>query len=220
MGSIKLPAKECYMRKVFAFSNSNNTHPNVIKTSVEPTLHAAAKPKCTKNSGRSRLRMCDSSKVTQNVFAFGPAHAEQARKLYQVKQTQNEERQTGCKVSKRFNRQFGRHILLSNHASAQSVYHTSSLAKRASSILGECNAESQKIRVQHSLMRQPLVRIASIQQRPNGKSVSKPKHSLEIECNVYTNEGFVKEEPSKCEDKTGPKCTIFQLLEEMSSLSI
>jgi len=218
MGSIKIPAKECHLRKVFAYSNK--AHPNVMKTTVEPALHAAAKTKCTKKSRGSRLRMCDSSKVRQKVSAFGPAHAEQLRKLYHVKETRNEESQTGYNVSKRFSHQFGRHILISNDESAQRVYHTSSFAKRVSSIRNECYTESEK-RVQHSLMLKPLVRIATIQQRPDGKSVSKPKHSLDIiECNVHTNEGFVKEERLKCEDKIGQKCTIFQLLGEMSSLSI
>lgn len=214
------PTKEYHPRNVLAYSNSNQAHHSVIKTSVEPTLHAAAKTKCDKNSGGSRLRMCDSSKVMQNVFAFGPAHAEQARKLYQVKKTQHDESQTGYNVSKRFNHQYARRILISNHESGQSVNHTSSFAKRPSSIPNECYAQSQKIRVQQSLMLQPLVRIATIQQRPNGKSVSKPEHSLDIECNVYNMKGFVKEEPLKCEDKIGSKCTIFQLLGEMSSLSI
>lgn len=211
MGSIKMAAKECHLRKVFAYSNSNKAHHNIIKT-VKPELHAAAKTKCTKKSRGSRLRMCDSSKVMKKVSAFGPTHAEQLRKLYKVKEIQHEENQTVYDMSKRISHQFGRHSLISNHDSAQRVYHTNSFVKR---VPNECNSESQKKRVQRSLIQQPLVRIATIQQRPGGKSVSNPKHSVDIECNVYSNERFAKEKPLKCVDKIGQEGTIFQLLGEM-----
>jgi len=199
MGSIKMAAKE-----VFAHSNLNKAHPNVIKT-VQPELHAAAKTKCTKKSRGSRHRMCDSSKAMQKVSSFGQTHAEQLRKLYKVKENQHEESQTVYDVHKRFSYQLGRHILISNHESAQRVYYANSFAKRATSIRNECYSESWNKRVQHSLMQQPLVRIATIQQRPGGKSVSNPKHSLE---------------PWKCVDIIGREVTIFQLLGEMSNLSI
>jgi len=41
-----------------------------------------AKTKCTRIPMKSQFLIPDSSKVVQKIFSFGPAHAEQARKLF------------------------------------------------------------------------------------------------------------------------------------------
>jgi len=50
-----------------------------------------AKTKCTRIPMKSQFLIRDSSKVAQKIFSFGPAHAEQARKLFGYRNTAHEE---------------------------------------------------------------------------------------------------------------------------------
>jgi len=170
MGSIKLPTKECHIWKVVAQSKSNKADPIDIKRLSERALLAEGETNCTRNSRQSEPLMRDGSKAMPKVTAFGPAQAEQARKLYQTKRAQHVNRKTYFDLLKRSHQHFARQILIADQ-STQRVYHPSSLAQRTSSMQDKSDMKT------HPLMHQPLVRTASISPRPNGRFVRKPKNS-------------------------------------------
>lgn len=53
-----------------------------VKSLHGGALKGGAKPKCMRNPMESQLLIRNNSKVVQKISSFGPAHAEQARKLF------------------------------------------------------------------------------------------------------------------------------------------
>jgi len=100
---IEAPANNCLLPKVLGNSNCHNVSmgtidpiytrdPIFIRSSNEGALDSGAEIKSTTSRRESQRSMRVGSKVMRKVSAFGPAHAEQARKLYQIERTQHDKR--------------------------------------------------------------------------------------------------------------------------------
>lgn len=213
----KLPTEECHDWRV-AHCDSNIAVPTDLKGSIEIALRAEGEINGTRDSRKSEPLMHDGSKAMPKVTAFGPALALRARKLYQMKRSQQLNNKSCLDLPKRSNQHFARHLLISNQ-STQCVNNTSSLAQGACSIRNMCDTRTQEKWVEHPLMRQPFVRIASITPRPK-PFLRKPRNSSAIAYTGYTNK-FVKEEPLNCgHEIRNQGTTILELLGEISSKSI
>jgi len=213
----KLPTE--HDLKVVAHCNSNKAVATDFEISIKRALHSEGETNGTMDSKESEPLMHEGSKAMPKVTAFGPALALRARKLYQVNRSQHVKNKTCFDQPKRSNQHFGRHMLISNQ-STQWVNNTGSLTQGACSIRNMCGTRTQEERVQHSIRRQPFVRIASISPRPKGQFLRKPKNYSAIEYTGYTSE-FVKEEPLNCKSEIRNRgITILDLLGDMSGLSI
>jgi len=156
------------------------------------------------------------------ISAFGPAHAEKARKLYQIKGKQAEQGPE----------------FLPNHSHIQSVGYTQkSYCQNANVSTNEVNITKDPVhygqRVPHrkstedqvpiSTMtdaNQPILKIVKITPRPNEERARNPKSSSDAGDTEYTREGLVKNDPLNIEDRVQqnyPCATILQILGEISS---
>jgi len=233
-GYIGVLANDCQLCKVLGHSNSHKFHaatthtvqicgPLVTGSLSGATGENGVKSKSTNNQSESRkLVLREASKVMPKISAFGPAHAEKARKLYHCKGIQAEQ---GPKF-------------LSNHSHIQPDGHMQkSYCQNAEVCTNEIqitkdpvhygqrvpNRESSEDQVPISTVadaNQPILKIVTITPRPNEERASKQKRSSDAGENVYSREGLVRNDPLNIEGRVGqnyPCATILQILGELSS---
>jgi len=164
-------------------------------------------------------------KAIQKVSAFGPAHAEQARKLYQFTETRHKHRhKNSLNLPHSCNIIHGSVILLSQPEQTQNCRNGGQLPKESE----HCGQ-----RVQHGTsykrevilanmleQTQPILKLAKISSRP-GKYTSKLRNTLNVKDGGYAREDFVGKKPLNYENGVSEKdfssFTILQLLEDISS---
>jgi len=231
-GFIGATANNCLLPKVLGNSNCVSMgsidpiyprDPVLIGSLNEGVLANGAAIISTRSPRESQRSMRGGSKVMRNVSAFGPAHAEQARKLYQIRRTQNEKRLQSFESTDRSGFQSGHYITISKHDKAQVSTQGVQLPK-------DPVQYEQRVRYTNSGVKrvptpnmhepnQPILKIVTIAPRPNKDSAGKPKISSEVEYVGKSREVFEKEQPSKFGDmiQKVPCITILQLLGEVSS---
>jgi len=219
--------------KVLGHSNSHKfytatTHtvqicgPLVTGSLCGATGENGAKSKRTNNQSESRkLVLRKAAKVMQKISAFGPAHAEKARKLYQIKGIRAERGPE----------------FLPNHSHIQPVgYIQKSYCQHAEVSTNEVNITKDPVhygqRVPHRKStedqvsvstatdeNQPILKIVTITPRPNAERARKPKSSSDAGETVYSREGLVKNIALNNKDRVQqnyPCATILQILGEIS----
>jgi len=210
------------------FHVTHTAQTDKIRTSFESltegVVELGAKSNYQKDLRENQQLKRAGSKVTRKVAAFGPAHADQARKLYQFKATQpirSDKIWTSFLSSS--NMQFGRHILLSHHEQdlmsangghllEEPVYHRN--------LVHYIDLKKKWAPSSLQLESQPILKIVTISPRPNGASARKSKISFNAKHLKTFKAGLVKDERVNSEDKTKQKdpsrLTIFQILGEIS----
>jgi len=230
-GFIGAPANNCLLPKLLGNSNcvSMGTidpmypHPIFIRSSYEGAPGHGAEIISTRSPKESQRSMRGGSKVMRKVSAFGPAHAEQARKLYQIKRTQHEKRLQSFESTDRSHVQSGRYITISKHDKAQVSTQGVQLPKdpvQYEQRVKYTNSGGKRVPApEMPEPNQPILKIVTIAPRPNRKSAGKPKISSEVEYVGKSRETFVKDQAPKLGDtiQKGPCITIFQILGEISS---
>jgi len=233
-GNIGVPTNDCQLCKVLGHSNSHKFHtatthtvqicgPHIIGSLSGATGENGVKSKSTNNQSESRkLVLREASKVVPKISAFGPAHAEKARKLYQIKGKQAEQ---------------GPEFLANQSHMQLDGYTQKSYCQNANVSTNEVNITKDPVhygqRVPHrkstedwvpiSTMtdaNQPILKIVTITPRPNEERARNPKSSTDAGDIVYTREGLVKNDPLNIEDRVQqnyPCATILQILGEISS---
>jgi len=232
-GYMGVPTNDYQLSKVLGHSNSYKftaiTHsvqisgPPVIGPQSGVTGENGAKSKSANNQSESRkLVLRESSKVMSKISAFGPAHAEKARKIYQIKGMQAEQ---------------GPEFLL-NHSHIPPVCYSQKLYRQNAEVsTNQVNITKDPVdygqRVPHTKStedqvpiatvtdaNQPILKIVTITPRPNVERARKPKSSADTGQTVYSREGLVKNNPLNIEDgahQNYPCATILQILAEISS---
>jgi len=229
-GFIGAPANNCLLPKVLGNSNcvSMGTidpiytrDPIFIRSSNEGAPGKGAEIKSTRSPTESQRSMRGGSKVMRKVSAFGPAHAEQARKLYQIKRTQHEKRLQSFESTDRSHVQLGHYITISKHDKAQVSTQGVHLPKdpvQYEQRVKYTNSGGKRVpALEMHEPNQPILKIVTIAPRPNKESTGKLKISSEVEHVGKSREVFEKEQPSKLGDKIqkGPCITILQILSEI-----
>jgi len=232
-GYIGVPTNDCKRCKVLGHSCSHKfytatTHtvhicgPPITGSSSGATGENEAKSKSSNNQSESRkLVLREASKVMQKISAFGPAHAEKARKLYQIKGIRAERGPE----------------FLPNHSHIQPVgYIQKSYCQHAEVSTNEVNITKDPVhygqRVPHRKStedqvsvstatdeNQPILKIVTITPRPNAERARKPKSSSDAGETVYSREGLVKNIALNNKDRVQqnyPCATILQILGEIS----
>jgi len=231
-GFIGAPANNCLLPKVLGNSNCVTMgsidpiyprDPILIRSSKEGVLANGAEIISTRSPRESQRSMRGGSKVMRKVSAFGPAHAEQARKLYQIRRTQPEKRLQSFESADRSRFQSGHYITISKHDKAQVSTQGVQLPKdpvQYEQRVKYTNSGGKRVPTPNMHEpNQPILKIVTIAPRPNKESAGKPKISSEVEDAGKTREVFMKEQPSKRGDKVQkvPCITILQILGEISS---
>jgi len=159
--------------------------------------------------GEGKLKQVNRPKVMQKVSAFGPAHAEYARKLFDSKDTQCSNGYGDCLVPPfTTSVQYDRDTVMSIHEQALIGTTKSHLPPRPTR------------HVYGPQYMQPTLRIAMITPRSNGKTVNKPRNSASADNTGYSKEGLREKNPFHSTEKesvNGSCPTILQLLCEISS---
>jgi len=186
---------------------------------TEGEVELGAKAEYKKDIRGNQLMKRTGSKVTRKVDAFGPAHADQARKLYQFKGTQsNQNDKSWTNFLNRSNNQFGRRILLTQNEQDPM---SANIGPQLEEPLYHGNRvhyiDLKKKQVPHPLMlelNQPILKIVTITPRPNVKYERKAKISYNAKHSKTSEaELLEKDEPQNSGDKTKQKSlTIFQIL--------
>jgi len=148
-----------------------------------------------------KLKNLNCPKVMQKVSAFGPAHAEYARKLFQPKDTKCSNGNGDCLVQPSHPCvEHGRRTLMSNRKQVRTT--------------GNYLAQGPKRDVHRPQLRKPTFKIAMITPRSSSRIVSKPRSA-----EGCGKEG-IGEKSSFCSmekvSENGACPTIFQLLCEIS----
>jgi len=231
-GFIGAPANNCLLPKVLGNSNCVGMgsidpiyprDPIFIRSSNEGALVNGAEIISTRSPRESQRSMRGGSKVMRKVSAFGPAHAEQARKLYQIRRTQHEKGLQNFESTDHSHFQSGRYITISKHDKAQVSTQVVQLPKdpvQYEQRVKYTNSGGKRVPApEMHEPNQPILKIVTIAPRPNKESAGKPKISSEVEYVGKSREVFVKELPSKLGNKVQkvPCITIFQILDEISS---
>jgi len=159
-------------------------------------------------------------KAVQQVSAFGPAHAEQARKLYHLKGTRCEQRQENYLIlPHRSNIRHGSLILLSQQEQAQIRTNDSRIHKESVHVKRVQFETSWKKEVPITEMleqTQPILKIVTILERP-GKCKGKLRNFSDVEHSKCERENCMEKKPFNYDDGVGengsPRLTILQLLE-------
>jgi len=233
-GRIGVPSNDCQFSKVLGDSISDKFHTSITDNVyingppvIGPLSGAAgengAKSKSTNNQCQSRkLVLREIPKVMPKISAFGPAHAEKARKIYQIKGIQAEE---------------GPEFLL-NHSHTPPVGCAQKLYRQDIEVstnqvnitkdpvhYGQRVAHRESTQDQVPISRmtdanQPILKIVRITPRPNEERARKPKSSADTGQTVYPMEGLVQNDLLNIEDRAQqnyPCSTILQILAEITS---
>merc|ERR550534_377591 len=137
-------------------------------------------------------------KTTQQVSAFGPAHAEQARKLYQLKRTRHKHRHKNCLILPHRTNIYHSSQKLSQHEQTQ-------FSTNGGQPLKESEHCGQRVKNGTSCKKevplpdmleqnQPILKLLTISSRP-GKYTSKPGNSSDVENRDCTIKEFVGKKP-------------------------
>jgi len=193
------------------------------KSLNEFEVGVGAKTKDTSSLIESEIWKHSVSKVMQKVCAFGPAHAEQARKLYQIKRPQQEDTLHCFEEPEHSDIYSGRQVWISKHEKAQVYTNEVDLPKEPVHyeqrvIYRNCR-EKKGPPPEIFEPNQPILKIVKITPRPN-RDCASPIAFSEAVQNGNSSDGFVKEEPLTLEDKIlqkGPYITILQILGEISN---
>lgn len=142
------------------------------------------------------------SKVIQQVSAFGPAHVEQARKIYQSNGNQLNHENSICSIPPYRMKMHAGQMLVSQQGEAQ--------IPTSRSHLREDMFEPSK----------PILKIATISSRPSSEFATKPKNLVDGKNRECAREGLVERKVPQC-SKRGSEIdlsclTILQFLEEIS----
>jgi len=232
---IGVPTNDCKRCMVLGHSNSHKFYtatahtvqicgPPITGSLSGATGENGAESKSTNHqSGSRKLVFREASKVMQKISAFGPAHAEKARKLYQIKGSQADQGPE----------------FLPNHSHIQPVgYIQKSNCQNAEVSTNEANIPKDPVhygqRVPHRKStedqvsistatdeNQPILKIVTITPRPNEERARKPKSFSYAEETVHSREGLVKKDQLNIEDRAQqnyPCATILQILGEISSI--
>jgi len=233
-GCIGVPANDCQLCKVLGHSNSHKFHtatthnvqicgPPITGSLSGATGENGAKIKSTNNRSESRkLDMREASKVMPKISAFGPAHAEKARKLYQSKGIQTEK---GPEFSpSHFHIQpvgFLQKLYCQNaEVSTNEINITKDPVHYGQRVPHRKSSEDQVPISKVTDANQPILKIVTITPRPNEERARKPKSSSDAGETVYSREGLVRNDPLNIEDRVQqnyPCATILEILGEISS---
>jgi len=233
-GFIGAPVNDCGQLKVIGHSNCDEISLAVIdpKQVCDPIftrslnefeVGVGAKIKGTRSLRESQIWTHSGSKVMQKVSAFGPAHAEQARKLYQVKRSQQEDTLNCFEEPESTDVHSGRHVWLSKNEKAQVSTNGFHLPEEPIHyeqrvIYRKCGEKKGPL-PEIFEPNQPILKIVKITPRPN-RDCASPKTSSDVGQIGNPSDRFVKEEPLTIEDKIlrkGPCITTLQILGEISS---
>jgi len=164
-------------------------------------------------------------KAIQQVSAFGPAHAEQARKLYQFKGTTHKHRhKNSLSLPHRCNINYGSVILLSQPEQTQNCRNGGQLPKESEHcgqrVQHGTSCKREVILANMLEQNQPILKWAKLSSRP-GKYTSKMRNALNVEDCEYAREDFVGKKPlnykNGVREKDLSSFTILQILESISS---
>lgn len=230
-GNIGVHINDCQLCKVLGHSDSHKFHkatthtvqicgPPITGSLSGATGENGVKSKSNNNQSESRkLVLREASKVVPKISAFGPAHAEKARKLYQITGKQAEQGPE----------------FLPNHSHIQPVGYTQkSYCQNANVSTNEVNISKDPVHYGQSVphrkstvnqvpistmtdANQPILKIVKITPRPNEERARNPKSSSDAGDTVYTREGLVKNDPLNIEQQNYPCATILQILGEISN---
>jgi len=229
-GYIGVSTNECQLWKLLGHSNSCKAHEATInririrgctvRSLNEEVRDSGAKTKITSNQSESQLLLREVSKVGQKVSAFGPAHAEKARKLYLIKGSQSQHMPI---LPNRSDIQLSRHIVKSHHQDAEdstNEVNSKDPIYYGQRVLYRNSKENPVSFTPVAELNQPILKIVTILPRPKKECVRRPKSFSDAGEIVYSREGFVKKESLSHEDKVQHNVycsTILQILEEISS---
>jgi len=192
--------------------NSVTQIPNLREKTTHGEFQGKTQPLCRK-----------APKAKQQVSAFGPAHAEQARKLYQLKGFRHKQTQKKCLgLPRRCNIHYGSEIMLSQHEQTQISTNGGQLPK---------DPTYNGRRVQHGTsgkkelplddmleQNQPILKLVKISSRPDKYTC---KNTSNVEHSECAGEHFMEKKPLNFKKGVGGKdlssLTILQILENISS---
>jgi len=202
-----------------------STSPAPINYIIKPSLISEGPAYKRKNDLKRPVYRCF-PKIKQEVSAFGPKHAEHARRFYQSKRTQSIQKYQTDMVPR----------YLPNYESRQVSFHKNTRVTEGGYLLGEpvadrsvktaLHTDSIKGQVPGHFMSQPyetVLKVAKISPRPSKKQLSKSltsnglgvkllKHKVEAgivrKCDVFQDSG------SEVDLSNAP---VFQILCEMSN---
>jgi len=226
-GSIGARTNDCGGLKVIGHSNCDEISLAVIdpmqvcdpiftRSSKEFEVGVRGNINGTRSLRENQIWTHSGSKVMQKVSAFGPAHAEQARKLYQIKKSQQRDTLHCFEEPERSD-------VHSGNKKAQVSTNNVDLPKEPVHyeqrvIYRNCREKTGPL-PEIFEPNQPILKIVKITPRPNRVCVG-AKKSSEVGQIGNPSDRFVKEEPLTIEDKIlqkGPCITILQILGEISS---
>jgi len=165
------------------------------------------------------------TKAMQQVSAFGPAHAEQARKFYQLKGFRNKQRHKNCLgVQRRCNIHNGSKIMLSQHEQTQVGTYGGQLLKdpkyRGRRVQHGTSCKKEVPLSDMNEQNQPILKLAKISSRPN-KYTSKQINTSNVEHCECAGEHFLEKKPLSYKNGVGGKyvtsLTLLQILENIPS---
>jgi len=201
---LKIPRhSSCLMAKAYGppIDPRRIGHPAGLNSVTQITQDHGGKTITQEYPRERRLMYREGPKAAQKVSAFGPAHAEQARKIYQMK---------------------GSHVLLSHHEQAQISTNGGQLhEQRMHQGQRIQNGTSSWKEVQADILEwnATILKIARISARP-GKCTSKLRNSFDVEHNECSRKEVAEMKPLNYKYGVGEKdmlsCTILQMLERIS----
>lgn len=232
-GNIGVHINDCQLCKVLGHSDSHKFHkatthtvqicgPPITESLSGATGKIGIKSKSTNNQSESRkLVLCEASKVVPKISAFGPAHAEKARKLYQIKGRQAElgpeflPNQSHIEPVGNNQKSYCQNATVSTNE----VKITKDPVHYGQRVLQRKSTEDQVPISTMTEANQPILKIVKITPRPNEERARNPKSSSDAGDDVNTREGLVKNDPLNIEDRVQnyPCATILQILGEISS---
>jgi len=175
--------------------------------------------------GKSRPLYRQVPKAMQQVAAFGPAHAEQARKLYQLKGTRHKHEHKNCLIiPNRSNICHASQILLSQHEQTHMSTNGDHLPIEPEDcgrrVQNETSCKKEVPLADMLEQNQPILKLVSISSRP-GKDTCNQRKSPDVENRECAREEFVGKKPLNLKNGVGEKdfssFTILQILENISS---
>jgi len=226
IGKYRVTIKDSQLWKRQRHSNCHTAHTHATKPSrirervvsnsvTQVSSDHRGKPKRGEYQGESQPLYRKGLKAMQQVSAFGPAHAEQARKLYHLKGTRYEQRHENYLIlPHRSNIRYGSQILLSQEEQAQISINEAQLHKEPVHHGRRVQFETTEMLEQS----QPILKIATISERP-GKFRGKLRNFSDVEHSGCERENCMEKKPFNYDDGLGDKglsrLTILQLLENV-----
>jgi len=194
--------------------NSVTQIPNLREKTTHGEFQGKTQPLCRK-----------APKAKQQVSAFGPAHAEQARKLYQLKGFRYKQRHKNrLGKPRRGNIHNGSEIMLSQHEQTQVGRNGDQLPEdpkyRGRRVQHETSCKKEVPLVDMIEQNQPILKLVKISSRPN-KYTKKQINTSNVEHWECAGEHFLEKKPlgykKRVRGKYVTSLTLLQILENRSS---